>query len=382
MKFLIVSYYFPPYGVPVGYLRIYKIAKFLKDKGNDVLIFANKGEIKIDTKVGDEFNVVWIENEPIKESVKKQFKLFEYIGWPDRRITFFLKGFKKFKRAIKQYHPDFVIISAPPFSTLLYSILVPKNKLIVDFRDVWSYNTLELIKTPIQRILTDLFERYVIKKSKLSIVLNKLAKQYLERKHKCTNLVVIPHFWNCSIKVEQKSAKDSIIRLVYIGTIDRRQGLLKVLSVINKLNFKLKVIIYGVDTDGTLDKLLKFPFVEYNGPIAFEKIGQIDADILLICLDRIKGYEIISTRKSKELLALRKPILAVIPKDGIMYKEFLDISGIYIADIDDENEIIKIILEVYKDWENDKLKIPQNIDIYRDDLVLEKLYEVIYETHN
>ncbi len=365
--------------MPVGYLRIYKIAKFLKDKGNDVLIFANKGEIKIDTKIGDEFNVIWIENEPIKESIKKQFKLFEYIGWPDRRITFFLKGFKKFKRTIKQYNPDYVIITAPPFSTLLYSIIVPKNKLIVDFRDIWSYNTLELINTPIQKILTDFFEGYVIKKSKFSIVLNEPAKLYLEKKHKCNNLFVIPHFWDSSIKAEQKKPKNSILKLGYIGTIDRRQGLLKVLNAINKLKFKFKVIIYGIDIDGTLEKLLKFSFVEYNGPIAFEKIGQIDVDILLICLDRIRGYEILSTRKSKELLALRKPILAVIPKDGIMYKEFLDISGIYIADIDDENEIIESMTEIYNDWKNDKLKIPQNIDIYKDEFVLEKLY---YEIQN
>ncbi len=377
-KFLILSYYFPPYGIPVGYLRIYKIAKFLKDRGNDVLIFSNKGEIRIDTNIGDEFNVIWIENEPIKKELKK-FKLFNYIGWPDRRISFFLRGYKKFKSILKKFNPDYTIISVPPFSTLLFSIFIPKNKLIVDFRDIWSYDSLELIKSPIQKYLTEFFENYVIKKSKFCITLNNLAKQYLEKKHKLNKIIVIPHFWDSSIKIEQKSLNSSFLTIGYFGTIDRRQGLEKVLKAISELNIKIKVLLYGVDTDETINKLLKFPFVEYKGPIPFERIPKIYVDILLVCLDRIKGYEIISKRKSKELLALRKPILAVIPNDGIMYKEFLEIGDIYLADIDNINEIKMKILEIFNDWKEGKLKVPKNIEIYKDELVLEKLYKSIFE---
>ncbi|MEO0178322.1 MAG: glycosyltransferase [candidate division WOR-3 bacterium] len=376
-KFLIVSYYFPPYGIPVGYLRIYKIAKFLKDKGHNVLIFSNKGEIKIDTKIGDEFNVIWIENEPIKEEIKKKFKILNYLGWPDRRISFFLKGYKKFRDVIKNFNPDYVIISAPPFSVLLYSIFIPKNKLIVDFRDIWSYDSLELIKSPIQRILTEAFESYVIKKSKFCIVLNELAKNYLEKKYKVNKIFVIPHFWDSSIKIEQNIQPNSILTIGYFGTIDRRQGLKKVLKAIGDLNIKLKVLLYGVNTDETLNELLNYSFVEYKGAIPFEKIPQINVDVLLVCLDRIKGYKIVSTNKSKELLALRKPILAIIPSDGIMYKEFLEIEDVYLADIDNEDEIKKVLFELYQDWGNKKLKIPKNIEIYKDEVILEKLYKLI-----
>ena len=320
-KFLIVSYYFPPYGPPVGYLRIYKIAKFLKDKGNDVLIFSNKGEEKIETNLGKEFNVIWIENEPISKEFRDKFNFVKFIGWPDRRITFFLKGFKKFKNLIKEYNPDYVMITSPPFSTLLFSLLVPKDKLIVDFRDIWTYNGLNLINSPIQKFLSEKFEHYVLKKSKKVIVLNKKAKNYLEKKHRATNIYVLPHVWDSSIKIEQNLKRGEFLRIGHFGTIYKIQGLEKVFKSIVPLSEKLKfkIYLYGFATDKTIDEIMKFPFVEYKGKIPFEKIKDVEIDVFLICLDRIKGYELISKNKSKELLVFKKPMLAIIPRDNVMY---------------------------------------------------------------
>lgn len=375
-KILFVSYYFPPYGIPVGYLRLYKIAKYLKENGFDILIFSNKGENKINTKIGNEFNIVWIENEPIKEDFKK-LGIVNYLAWPDRRISFFIKGYRKFKKVLKDFSPDYVFITAPPFSTLLFSIFVPKNKLIVDFRDIWSYDALELIKSPIQKFLTNFFENYVIKKSRFCIVLNSLAKEYLEKKHKTNKIAVIPQFYDSSIKVNSEIKKNEKLTIGYFGTIDRRQGLVKVLKEIEKLNLKIKVIIYGISTDETIKDIQKFNFVEYKGPIGFEEIPNIDVDVLLITLDRIKGYEIITKNKAKELLVLKKPMLAIVPKDGIMYREFLEIGNVYLADIDDNQEIKKTILKLYEDWKNERLLTPKNIENYKDSVILPKIMSLI-----
>ncbi|MCS7244941.1 MAG: hypothetical protein N2504_01255 [candidate division WOR-3 bacterium] len=375
-KILFVSYYFPPYGIPVGYLRVYKIAKFLKENGFDVLVFSNKGENKINTKIGNEFNIIWVENEPISSSFKK-LGLVNYLAWPDRRISFFIKGYSKFKEVLKSFSPDYVFITAPPFSTLLFSLFVPKNKLIVDFRDIWSYDALELIKSPIQKFLTNIFEKYVIKKSKFCIVLNSLAKEYLEKKHMTNKIIVIPQFYDSSIKVNSENGKNKELTIGYFGTIDRRQGLVKVLREIDRLSLNIKVIIYGVSTDETIRDIQKFSFIEYKGAIGFEEIPKVNVDVLLITLDRIKGYEIITKNKAKELLALRKPMFAVIPKDGIMYKEFLEIENVYLADIDNNQEIKETILKLYEDWENKKLLIPKNIEIYKDTVVLPKILSLI-----
>ncbi|MEO0224557.1 MAG: glycosyltransferase, partial [candidate division WOR-3 bacterium] len=379
-KFLIVSYYFPPYGPPVGYLRIYKIAKLLKDKGNDVLIFSNKGEEKIETNLGKEFNVIWIENEPISKEIKDKFSFFKFIGWPDRRITFFFKGFKKFKNLINKYNPDYVIITSPPFSALLFSLLVPKDKLIVDFRDIWTYNDLGLINSPIQKFLSEKFEQYILKKAKKVIVLNKKAKEYLEKRYKTKNIYVLPHFWDSSIKIEQNVKKAHFLRIGHFGTIYKIQGLEKVFKSISplfgKLNFK--IYLYGFATDGTINEIIKFPFVEYKGKISFEKINDVEVDVFLVCLDRIKGYELISKNKSKELLVFKKPMLAIIPRDNVMYEEFLEIENIYLADIDDSNEIIEVFSKLYNDWENDRLLIPKNIEKYKDTNVFEKFYKELF----
>lgn len=376
-KFLIVSYYFPPYGPPVGYLRIYKIAKFLKNKGNDVLIFSNKGEEKIETNLGNEFDIIWIENEPIDKRLKDNFKFLALIGWPDRRITFFLKGFKRFKNLIKSYNPDYVIITSPPFSTLLFSLFVSKDKLIVDFRDIWTYNDLGLINSPIQKFLSETFEHYILKKAKKVIVLNKKAKEYLEKKYKTTNIYVLPHVWDSSIKIEQNVKKAQFLRIGHFGTIYKIQGLEKVLKAINNLyeKLKFKIYLYGFAIDETINEIVKFPFVEYKGKIPFERIKDIEIDVFLICLDRIKGHELISTNKSKELLVFKKPIFAIIPKDNVMYEEFLEIGNIYLADIDNSSEIREVFLKLYYDWENDRLLIPKNVEKYKDINVFENLYK-------
>jgi len=376
-KFLIVSYYFPPYGVPVGYLRIYKIAKFLKDKGNDVLIFSNKGEEKTETNLGNEFNIIWIKNEPISKTVKDKLSFLKFIGWPDRRITFFLKGFNKFKKVLKEYNPDYVIITSPPFSTLLFSLFVHKDKLIVDLRDIWTYNDLGLINSPIQKFLSEFFENYILKKSKKVIVLNKKAKEYLENKYRTKNIYILPHVWDSSIKIEQNNRKEHFLRIGHFGTIHKIQGLEKFFKAISNLyeNLKFKIYLYGFIKDETINEIIKFPFVEYKGEIPFEKIKDINIDVFLICRNRIKGYELISSNKSKELLAFKKPMLAIIPKDSVMYEEFLEIGNIYIADIDDSNEIREIFFKLYYDWENDKLLIPKNIEKYKDINVFENFYK-------
>ena len=58
-----------------------------------------------------------------------------------------------------------------------------------------------------------------------------------------------------------------------------------------------------------------------------------------------------------------------------MYEEFLEIGNIYLADIDDSNEIREVFLKLYNDWENNRLLIPKNIEKYKDINVFEKFYK-------
>jgi hypothetical protein len=137
--------------------------------------------------------------------------------------------------------------------------------------------------------------------------------------------------------------------------------------------------LFGDGNNEYTNKILKWNFVIYEGFIPFEKVIEksSECDLLLISLDSFKGYEFITSSKEKELLALKKPIFAIVPKDNPMYEEFKIIKGVYLADINNQEDIRKTFTKIIKDWENGNLKEPQNIDIFKDEFILENFYKLI-----
>ncbi len=353
-RILIVStYYLDDHPAP-AVLRVRGIERFLRERGHEVRVFHSK--------------------KPISSASRKSPSILRWIGWPDSHLPFVLKNVREYRRILDRFDPDVVYITSPPFSTLLFLPLTDKPA-FVEFRDVWSYDgILKLYRTPVQRWLTDRYENYSLKKARRIITLNENQKKHLMKKHGIpeTRFTVIPHFYTPTDLEGCIPTPSSTIRVCYLGTADWMKGLEKVLPAMVRLSISpiVRGTVKGIDLKGT--KIL--PPLPHREAIEW---ACKNCDILWISLDRFDGHHLITSSKSKSLLALEKPILATIPMDNPMAEHFRRIGGIYMADIDDARQIKNTLKTILEDWKRGRLMKPENPEIFRYDRVLTNLEELL-----
>ena len=80
------------------------------------------------------------------------------------------------------------------------------------------------------------------------------------------------------------------------------------------------------------------------------------SDALLLLLSRERGRDVIPS-KTFEYMALKKPVLALVPPDGDAAKIIRE-SGIgLVVDFESVPDIMQAYLRMYRQWENDTLRI-------------------------
>jgi glycosyltransferase involved in cell wall biosynthesis len=218
MKILIVSWYFPPYST-MGSLRIGKFAKFLIAQGHEVRVISARDEalekslpVEVPGEIVNSTNWidvngfpamaqsvrVWLRSlfgskpsdakilgdaqpsstggnqsapgadrnagtPPASARILRKLRRFyqQATNIPDGRIGWLIPAVRAADEVTRDWKPDIVFASAPPFTTLLAGRRIAKRSgapLVVEFRDRWMedpYSKVPALRRWIDRILED-----------------------------------------------------------------------------------------------------------------------------------------------------------------------------------------------------------------------------------
>ncbi|MFQ5964402.1 MAG: glycosyltransferase [Candidatus Scalinduaceae bacterium] len=439
-KILIISYYFPPFGgVPVQ--RTLKFVKYMLEyEWNPVVLTVRDGydhfhpndssllekvpaRVKVirtkeigviarfirflkskahtstDYDVNDKkfaYRIIWLRK-----------LLYNSLWFPDEKNYWIPNAIYAGLRLLSRRDISVIYVSGYPWSAFLVGAFLSKIKkkpLIIDFRDAWTLNPRGLWDNRFQKF----WETKVLSQaSKVVFATNLIRKGYTERYpwlDKGKFITITNGYDHEDFKYfKDKERKDNKKFLItFTGTfndnippldIDQSpyyflKGLSKLLSE-KDISKSIRVRFVGNFGDNNKDFVKRLglgDLVELTGYVSHDKSieYQMEADLLLLLICPCKGSESILTGKLFEYIGARKPILALVP-DGeakdLIIKERLGIT-VWPKDIDG---IKNAIYELYKDWEQDSLKLKWKDGAYRKyemKYLTRKLVDIIEEIRN
>jgi glycosyltransferase involved in cell wall biosynthesis len=342
-KALLIAYHFPPLGGG-GVFRTLKFTKYLPEFGYQPYVLTVKNPMY------REKDPTLVKEIPAEAKIHRTFS-FEHrilrvprllninLKWfylPDQNIGWLPFGASAGAKLVKKENIDVIFATSPIWTSLLIGLLVKKKTkkpLVVDFRDPWTDNPFINYPTKLHQRLERKMEKTVLSQADYVTVATDLIKSNLIRKYPfieskietITNGFDPDDFKN--LKIGKKTGKFTI---TYVGSI---YGLLTAKPFLTALKalveekkgFKEKAEAVFVGNCGKetsrlvrelgLDENVRFVgYVPHRKGLEFMVNSQ--ALLLLITLEGSKGERIL-TGKLFEYLASRKPIIALVPENGL-----------------------------------------------------------------
>jgi glycosyltransferase involved in cell wall biosynthesis len=342
-KALLIAYHFPPLGGG-GVFRTLKFTKYLPEFGYQPYVLTVKNpmyrekdptlvkEIPAEAKI---HRTVSFEHRILRVPRLLNINL-KWFYLPDQNIGWLPFGASAGAKLVKKENIDVIFATSPIWTSLLIGLLVKKKTkkpLVVDFRDPWTDNPFINYPTKLHQRLERKMEKTVLSQADYVTVATDLIKSNLIRKYPfieskietITNGFDPDDFKN--LKIGKKTGKFTI---TYVGSI---YGLLTAKPFLTALKalveekkgFKEKAEAVFVGNCGKetsrlvrelgLDENVRFVgYVPHRKGLEFMVNSQ--ALLLLITLEGSKGERIL-TGKLFEYLASRKPIIALVPENGL-----------------------------------------------------------------
>ena len=362
MRILIISYFFPPFNT-IGAVRVGKIAKYLEKLGHEVKVISAKNQPlqeSLPLEISEEKVIYtkWISiNKPVKKvfreidsivysSARKSKERFAPNFWekmikiyrtlfyfPDCQIGWYPFARKASGEVVREWKPDLIYSSAPPFTSLIvaYSVAQKYNiPWVAELRDLWvdyAYYDYNYLKC--RKVIEAKLESRVLSTATGLVTVSEPLAHMLKTKYRKPVAVILngfdpEDFPSCIIK-----NKDDLLRIVYTGLIySGRQDptpIFQALKNLGPLANKIRVIFYG-EKLGIIRKLAtQFGLtnsVETNPPVPYREALRIqrEADVLLLLLWNDPKEKGVYTGKLFEYIGARRPILAIGPIDNVAAK--------------------------------------------------------------
>ena len=387
-KALLVAYHYPPLGGP-GVFRTLKFSKYLPRYNYQPFILTIKNpmyrlrdsslmkeipkHIKINRVFAFEHRIL---RSPrlLKLNLKWFYLPDEHVGWLPFAV---FHGSK----LIHREDVDVLFATSPSYSTLLIgSLLKKKTKkpLVVDFRDPWINNSFINYPTRFHEFIDARLEKFVLIQADYitvasDLIRDDIIKRYPFVKQKIetiTNGFDPDDFKN--LNQQNRSGK---FRIVYTGSIYGQLTAKSFFIAIKKLILEkpelkniLEVIFVGNYSKETINLVKELKLkknVLLKGYIPHKKcielITNSDLLLLLITILGSKGKEIL-TGKIFEYLASKKPILAIVPQDGLASRLIQKLDAGVIVPPRNINLLKEAIWRFYKSWLNKKQVTTINTD--------------------
>ncbi len=272
--------------------------------------------------------------------VFKRFLAFcydEVLAFPDPEWPWYRMGRNRALHVAKEFEPDILLSSAPPFSSHLMGGHIQhrlKIPWVADYRDLWSLNLVRK-RTKFVRRMESYLERRTLKGcSAAATVSEPLARELHELLGIPVNVVTNgfdPAEYEAGIKEPLTEWKDNKINMVHTGLLYPGLRDPSVLFQAIQILYKsgsiregdLKIWFYGPNVDGIKDMISDYsvgPFVELAGLVPRKEAlnCQRQADVLLLLEWADSMAKGLFTGKFFEYLGAGKPILAIGASGGVI----------------------------------------------------------------
>lgn len=405
-KALLIAYHFPPLGGG-GVFRTLKFTKYLPEFGYQPYVLTVKNPMY------REKDTTLIKEIPVEAGIHRTFS-FEHrilrvprllninLKWfymPDQNIGWLPFGAFTGAKLVKKENIDVIYATSPIWTSLLIGLLIKektKKPLLIDFRDPWTDNPFIKYPTKFQLSLERKMEKTVLTQADYVTVATDLMKTNLIRKYPfikskietITNGFDPDDFKN--LKIHKKTGKFTI---TYVGSI---YGLLTAKPFLIALKelmeerkgFKEKVeVIFagncGKETPQLVREFRLEENVRFVGYVPHRKslefMVNAQALLLLITIEGLEGERIL-TGKLFEYLASRKPIIALVPENGLAANVIKSLNAGTVISPRDIQRIKKAITSYFDQWTEGTLSATtndmRNVTLYNRKVLTGKLAQI------
>lgn len=418
-KVLIITYYWPPAGGS-GVQRWLKFVKYLRDFDIEPIIYTldnPRYAIHDKSLINEIPNSIETLRQPIFEpnSILTAFgnktnkesagflnpnpnfigKTIQYIRAnyfiPDARKFWIKPSLRFLSKYLEKNHVDVIITTGPPHSLHLIGLHLKKKlniKWISDFRDPWTeidYFHQMPLNTKAKKKHHQL-EREVLRNSDSVIVVgNTMRDKYLKETEK---VVTISNGFDTS-ENKEGSHLDVFFSITHVGMMnaDRNPSVLwKILKEIcyenSKFKNNLKIRLIGKISKEVTHDLNTFDsgIIEVVDYVSYAEVRkyQLETQVLLLCINNVPSARGIITGKIFEYLQAKRPILAIGPEDGDAAEILKNTNSGSIFGFENEQKLKQHILELYKEYEKNKLIVnSKNIEQYHRRELTRKLAHLV-----
>lgn len=254
----------------------------------------------------------------------------QVVNFPDRRIGWLPFATGAGWRLARDWRPDVVLASGPPFTTLLAGRLISARMgvpWVVEFRDRWSDDP--YYPPPAwRRLLTQFVERRLVRSARAIVTVSEpWAETYRATFGKETLVVYNGYDETCSSAAGQPDPPPPWpLRIVYTGGIypGRRDPtpLFQALRYLGEEADKVRIEFYGTDPGlvwplaqqaGVADRITVHPEITHEEAVAVQRA----ADVLLLMQWNDPREQGNVPGKFFEYLGARRPILVLGLRDGV-----------------------------------------------------------------
>lgn len=376
-KVLIVTYYFPPEG---GHTvqRVAKFVKYLKHYDYEPYILSSiHPMLTLDMRLYHDglpkrnIHLTKDWGAYIPASLRRMFRS-HFI--PDKHVMWAKTAFKKAVELHTEHHFDLIFTTSPPHSVHLLGLKI-KNELgipwVADFRDEWTFDP-EFTSKRETRDLQKEQEKNVLRNVDWITTITNTGANHLKMLAGHRKISIIRNgydpddFKHIDVIIHNKKK----LNITYSGRLNKTHSpatFFKVLEFlfnsgdVHPMHFELNLI-------GRIDaKPWKMSFfnlyqrMTFHGYLSHHACLQknSEADILLLLATKLKESEALPA-KFFEYIYIKKPIMAVVDKEGELTELLEEYGNSYIAYDGDVDSAREAVLAMYQDWKDKKLNRPVN----------------------
>ncbi len=303
--------------------------------------------------------------------------LRRYMVHPDEQIGWLPFAVQKAISIIKNNHIDAIYSTSGPLTSHLIAYRLCKRfgiPWMADFRDEWFENPDLPLPTGFHRRLHYHLEGMIVKKASQVItaapIFGRLLSKHCPNEPKFETITMGFDPDDYTGRHDQPHQRNEKFTLTFSGLFYgsfRPDPLLKAVNnLIAEGKIQNQTVCFrfiGANTPQDLREPDRYGICEFTGFVPHERALHLagQSDVLLLLLSRERGKDVIPS-KTFEYMALKKPVLAIVPSDGNAAKIIRETGIGLVADFENMSDIADAFFRMYKQWANGSLSSIPNAD--------------------